>query len=280
MTSPTSLRGRWRRLMLGLPTVLGLVPRGWFIPHRYAHLLDPPGAQPPYPAIETLFQRHAADFTSVIELLDSQASSLGELDDLLDQSWFPALDAAVAYVLVRARKPRRIVEVGSGHSTRVLSRAAAHATTEILAIDPEPRADVASLPNVRILRTPVQAAGADTFAALAKGDLLFIDSSHILMPGSDVDLLLNRVLPALPAGILVHIHDVFLPFDYPAEWGWRNYNEQQGVLPLLDSGAYKPLFSSVWAERKLGEHLARSAAARLRQPPGSLVTSLWLEKLR
>ena len=51
-----SLRGRWRRLALGLPTVLGLTPRGWFIPHRYAPLLPPPGAQPPYPAIEALFE--------------------------------------------------------------------------------------------------------------------------------------------------------------------------------------------------------------------------------
>jgi len=52
------------------------------------------------------------------------------------------------------------------------------------------------------------------------------------------------VLPRLPAGALVHIHDIYLPFDYPAMWGWRNYNEQQGVAPLLTTGAYKPLFSS------------------------------------
>ena len=59
--SALSLRGRWRRLTLGLPTVLGLKPRGWFIPHRYAPLLPPPGAQPPYPAIERLFERERRD---------------------------------------------------------------------------------------------------------------------------------------------------------------------------------------------------------------------------
>jgi hypothetical protein len=90
----------------------------------------------------------------------------------------------------------------------------------------------------------LQAAPADLFNVLKAGDALFIDSSHILMPGSDADILLNRVLPAAPAGTLVHIHDIFLPFDYPAIWGWRAYNEQQGVVPMLTTGAYRPLFSS------------------------------------
>src|SRR5215469_2257333 len=105
--------------MLGLPTVLGLAPRGWFIPHRYASALAAPGAQPPYPAIEALFEQHAQRFTSLLDRIDEQAGQLRELDGLLDQAWFPALDAAVAFTLVRQRRPRRIVEVGSGHSTRV-----------------------------------------------------------------------------------------------------------------------------------------------------------------
>jgi hypothetical protein len=128
------------------------------------------------------------------------------------------------------------------------------------------------------MRVPLQKAPTDAFAVLTRGDLLFVDSSHILMPGSDVDLLLNRILPDLPTGVLIHLHDIFLPFDYPPQWGWRNYNEQQGVIPLLVSGAYRPLFSSVWAERRLGERLARSPSARLPRPSGSLATSLWLEK--
>src|SRR5262249_59111031 len=130
-------------------------------------------------------------------------------------------------------------------------------------IDPAPGADIAGLSGVRVVPTTLQAAPAGEFERLKAGDVLFIDSSHILMPGSDVDLLLNRVLPRLPSGALVHIHDVFLPFDYPVIWGWRNYNEQQGVLPLLATGAYRPLFSSVWAERRLSERLATSVVPRL-----------------
>ncbi len=277
MSGTLSLRGRWRRLALGLPTVLGLRPRGWFIPHRYAPLLPPPGAQPPYPAIEALFARHADAFSAVVDLVDSQAMALERLRGLLDQGWFPSLDAAVAYALVRERKPQRVIEVGSGHSTRVLAKAMG-GMGEILAIDPAPRADIAGLPGVRVKPSTVQAAPAELFDGLKAGDVLFMDSSHILMPGSDVDLLLNRVLPRLPAGVLVHIHDIFLPFDYPPIWGWRAYNEQQGVLPLMTTGAYEPLFSSVWAHQRLASRLERSVVARLPRPSEALSTSLWLAK--
>jgi Methyltransferase domain len=273
-----SLRGRWRRLVLGLPTVLSLTPRGWFIPHRYAPLLPPPGMQPPYPAIEALFEDKAAQFETLIALIDSHAAALEGMRGLLDQSWFPSLDAAVAYALMRDRKPQRLIEVGSGHSTRVLAKALG-GMGEILAIDPAPRADIAGLPGVQVVPSTVQAAPPDLFDRLGRGDVLFIDSSHILMPGSDVDLLLNRVLPRLPAGVIVHIHDIFLPFDYPPVWGWRAYNEQQGVLPLMATGAYQPLFSSVWARQRFAGRLTQSVVARLPMPQEAMSTSLWLEKL-
>ena len=66
-------RGRWRRLALGLPTILGLSPRGWFLPHRYARLLPPPGSQPPYPVIEALFRREEPAFAAVLDSIDGHA---------------------------------------------------------------------------------------------------------------------------------------------------------------------------------------------------------------
>lgn len=277
MTRTIGLRGRWRRLTLGLPTVLGFPPQGWFIPHRYADRLPPPGAQPPYVEIEALFERRAPAFAAVIELIDGHAEELIGLRKLLDQSWFPTLDGAAAYSLVRTRRPRHIVEVGSGHSTRILARALDGAG-EILSVDPAPRAGIAGLANVHVVPRTLQTAPIDMFDVLAAGDILFIDSSHVLMPGSDVDILLNRVLPRLPPGVLVHIHDIFLPFDYPAIWGWRNYNEQQGVAPLLASGAYRPVFSSVWSERRLADRLVRSVVSRLPRRADAMAASLWLEK--
>lgn len=277
MSASSKLRGHWRRLTLGLPTVLGLRPRGWFIPHRYAPLLPPAGAQPPYDAVVALFERCTPDFLSVLDTVDRHAAGLEAISGLFEQSWFPSLDAAVAYTTMRERRPQHVVEVGSGHSTRILSRALG-GLGEIVAIDPAPRADIVDLPGVRVVNSTLQAAPLDLFGTLHAGDALFIDSSHILMPGSDVDILLNRILPRLPAGVLVHIHDIFLPFDYPSIWGWRAYNEQQGVVPLLVGGGYRPLFASVWAERRLGDRLARSVVARLPRPADSLPASLWLEK--
>ena len=85
MSAASNLRGRWRRLALGLPTILGLTPRGWFIPHRYAPLLPPPGAQPPYPVIEQLFERSAPAFIGMLDAVDGHAMALEALRPLFDQ---------------------------------------------------------------------------------------------------------------------------------------------------------------------------------------------------
>jgi hypothetical protein len=280
----------WRRLRLGLPTLLGLQRRGWFIPYRYAATLPRTGASAPYDAIETLFAAHRAAFEAVLDLIDSTGPSLEAIarkelpagwdgpTPRFDQAWFPTLDACAAYALVRHHRPKRIVEVGSGHSTRFL--AAALEDGAITAIDPAPRADISRLPRVSVVPRTVHNADPQVFAALAAGDVLFIDSSHILMPGSDVDLLFGRVLPMLPTGALVHIHDIALPDDYPLEWAWRNYNEQQGVIPLLLSGAWEALFSSPYAATRLAERVGRCVAARLPRHPQGRSTSLWLRKLR
>jgi hypothetical protein len=98
------------------------------------------------------------------------------------------------------------------------------------------------------------------------------------MPGSDVDILFNHVLPALPAGVLVHIHDVFLPDDYPADWEWRGYNEQLGVAALLQGGT-RLLWSSHYAATRMAADVVASVAGRLELKPGAHEASLWLEKL-
>jgi len=182
--------------------------------------------------------------------------------------------------MLRVRKPARLVEVGAGHSTRFYARAAADGglATLIRAIDPAPRADLTRL-SIALDRRTLQEAGLDAFRDIVRGDVVSIDSSHILMPGSDVDLLLNRVLPELPAGALVQIHDILLPDDYPAAWGWRGYNEQQGVAPLLVGGGWRLLWSSRWVATRLRDAVDASVVARLPLPAGAFETSLWLEKV-
>ena len=191
------------------------------------------------------------------------------------QDWFPRLDAAAAYAIVRDTRPKKVVEVGCGHSTRFLARAVADGglATRITAIDPEPRASLAGL-EVRWLKQKVQEVDITLFAALEANDILFIDSSHQLQAGSDVEHLFLRVLPSLKSGVRIHFHDIFLPADYPREWAWRRYNEQVAVARLLDDG-YAAEFSSPEA-LKTAELPA--ILARLPLEPGAIESSLWLSK--
>jgi hypothetical protein len=277
-------RPTWRRLSLGLPTILGLARRGFFIPYRYAGTVAPAGASNFYPAVTALFAEHEPIFARALEVLAEHRDAFAQIAAgggaaRFDQDWFPRLDAAMAYALVRRFRPPRIVEVGSGHSTRFVARAVADGelTTVITAIDPAPRADIARLP-VTLLREAVPHCGTAPFDALEPGDLLMIDSSHILMPGTDVDFLLGSVLPRLKPGTLLHIHDMMLPDDYPVDWAWRGYNEQSAVAALLGSGAWQPLFSSHWAVTRMAALLAKSAIATLLLQPGARETGLWLER--
>ena len=192
-----------------------------------------------------------------------------------DQDWFPRLDAAAAYAIVRMTRPARIVEVGSGHSTRFLARAVrdGQLATHITAIDPAPRATITAL-DVQHLCQPVQACDLGLFASLAPGDILFIDSSHQHKPGSDVEFLFEAVLPRLARAVRIHFHDIFLPDEYPAQWAWRRYNEQAAVAALIGNG-YALEFSSHQAAA--GGRL-NGVLARLPLVPRAMETSLWLRK--
>ena len=278
------MRGQARRLAFGLSTLLGR-KRGFFIPYRYAADLPDRARRGSYEALEPLFAAAGPAFAELLARMDHHSAALLAIGKepppapRWNQDWFPRLDAAAAYVLVRDRRPRRIVEVGSGHSTRFLARAIRDGglAAELTGIDPAPRAAIEGL-SATILRRTVHEAGPAPFAALEAGDMLFIDSSHILMPGTDVDFLFNRVLPALPAGVLVHIHDVFLPDDYPPEWERRGYNEQLGVAALLQGGGFRLIWSSRYAVTRMAAAVTAGVAGRLALKAGAHEASLWLAK--
>lgn len=265
--------------------MLGLAKRGFFIPYRYAATLPGPDRRQPYAAVERLFEARRGEFEGVLRLIDDCAEDLARIGAAPPpaprwrQSWFPRLDAAAAYALVRRLGPRRIVEVGSGHSTRFLARAVADGglETTITAIDPAPRAPVERL-GVDLRRQVLSEAWPSAFHDLAAGDFLMIDSSHILMPGSDVDLLLGHVLPALPQGTFVHFHDIFLPDDYPPDWDWRGYNEQLGLLALLTGGGWVPRFASRFVATRMQDAVAGSFVSTLPLPAEAWESGLWLEK--
>ncbi len=285
-TQHLPLGTRLRRCVGGLSTVLGFAARGFYIPLRGAGDVLPLG----YPNIEAALRLREASFRDALAGVDRHTAALvaiaeaspssGDRPARFDQDWFPRLDAALAYSFVREFMPRRIVEIGSGHSTRFMARAIRDQglSTRLTAIDPAPRARLDGL-KIERLQAPVQTLGVEPFAALAAGDFVFIDSSHVLMPGTDVDFLLNIVLPMLPAGVLVHFHDIFLPDAYPDDWQWRGYNEQNVVATLVLSPAYEVVAASRYMVAFLGAEIAASTVGALPIRAGASETSLWLRKV-
>jgi len=270
----------WRRLRFGLSTLLGLRPLGFFIPYRYAGSATPLD----YPALRPLFEASRPRFQQVLDAVEGHAEDLRRIlhrngPARFDQDWFPRLDAAAAYAIVRQEKPRRIVEIGSGHSTRFMAQAVrdGNLATRIVCIDPAPRAALARL-DVEHMPVLLRDADPAPFEALGPGDILFIDSSHIAMPGTDVDRLLLDVLPRLADGTLVHFHDIMLPDAYPAAWAWRSYNEQIPVGALLQGGGYELVFASSFVAKEMLPSTRGGILAELPLAPEAYETSLWLRK--
>ncbi|MGC3996961.1 MAG: class I SAM-dependent methyltransferase [Anaeromyxobacter sp.] len=129
--------------------------------------------------------------------------------------------AASTHAFIRRSRPRRVIEVGSGWSTRVISAALARNAAEgappadYTVIDPYPGPVIRALPGIsELVPQRVEETSLERFERLGDGDLLFIDSSHVVKIGGDVNFLYLEVLPRLAPGVLVHIHDISLPFEY------------------------------------------------------------------
>jgi hypothetical protein len=138
--------------------------------------------------------------------------------------WLDGLDTFALYGFVATRKATIYVEVGSGFSTRVVRRAIRdHGLgTRIVSIDPTPRAEVDQLCD-EVVRRPLERCDLAIFDKLAAGDILFTDGSHRVFMNSDVTVFFLEILPRLKDGVLVHLHDIFLPLDYPPYWEYRYY---------------------------------------------------------
>lgn len=137
---------------------------------------------------------------------------------------FPVLDAMVTFFMIRDLKPRRYVEIGSGLSTYYSWLAADRnrsegAACDITCIDPFPTGRLWSLAHVTAIESRVEAVDLDLFRGLSAGDVLFIDSTHVLKIGGDVAFLFLEVIPRLAPGVAIHVHDIHFPYNtpYPAE---------------------------------------------------------------
>jgi hypothetical protein len=197
-----------------------------------------------------------------------------------NNSWIPPLDGIAIYCLIAEKRPRHYVEVGSGNSTRFAARAIADhkLDTQIISIDPRPRAEIDALCD-EVVRKPLEECDLSLFATLGADDVVFIDNSHHCFMNSDVTVFFTEVLPALPTGLTIGIHDIFLPYDYPAAWVDRYFSEQYLLACYLLSGAprFETLLPAFYAG-KLPELRDALAALSTALPGISLEgAAFWIE---
>lgn len=162
----------------------------------------------------------------------SEMRYYAELKDLefdYENGAFPAGDAEVWYQIIRSRRPKTIIEIGSGYST-LMARHALRKTPPCthICVEPFEHPELESL-GVDVVREKVENLGTDFFSVLDENDILFIDSSHVIRPGGDVLFEYLELLPSLKKGVIVHIHDIFSPRHYLKRWvvdEARLWNEQ------------------------------------------------------
>jgi len=135
---------------------------------------------------------------------------------------FPPADAEMLYNIVRHFKPGRVIEIGSGYSTRMMKRALDRNREEgieasHICIEPFEMPWLEEF-GVEVVRNKVEDVDPKIFEELEANDVLYIDSSHVLRTGGDVFTEYLRIIPSLKPGVLIHIHDIFLPFEYPRDW--------------------------------------------------------------
>ncbi len=204
-----------------------------------------------------------------------------------DCAFFSDMDAVILYLLVADCRPLRIIEIGSGSSTKYMRRAVRDwgLPTRITSIDPAPRKEIDTICD-QVVRKNVLDVPADFFRSLENNDILFIDGSHLVFSGTDVPYVFFEILPLLAPGVLVHFHDIFLPQDYPAEPRWQNlyWNEQYCLAAFLshnnDYSIVLPnYYLAMFRPELIAENLDLSKA-----PPTDKVNfryggSFWIQKL-
>jgi len=199
-----------------------------------------------------------------------------------NNGWFESVDADILYGILRQFAPPQVIEIGSGYSSRLTARAIrdGRLRTKLICVDPCPRVDILECAS-EFIQSPVEELPPSELSdRLKPGDVLFIDSSHLIMTGGDVVYLYLQVLPRLRPGVLIHAHDIFLPFEYPQEsvlgehCGWA---EQYLVHALLlGNRNFEILWPSCYMWQTHREKVREIIPVKKSLPPPS---SLWTRKM-
>jgi hypothetical protein len=292
-------QGAWRRVAAALGITVFRTSSPFHVALDYPVTQDPRyGYKVATPneiqrLIEGGRERHV-EFLRALPALRSLASSIGyDADEVgaaepfWNSGWLPPGDGAAILHYITAAKPKIFLEIGSGNSTKFARHAirSANLDTKIISIDPQPRAEIDQICD-RVIRKGLQDADLQVFDELNAGDILFFDGSHRVFVDSDVVVFFLEVMPRLPAGVIVHIHDIFWPLDYPPSWGQRYYSEQYmvGQLLILAADKLELLLANAYIDqdpelRSMAANMIPAEAKRINglQTGGIWATGLWLK---
>jgi hypothetical protein len=201
--------------------------------------------------------------------------------------WFGPGDAEALYCMIRRFKPSRFVEIGCGQSTIIAEFAIQDATKEDpgyrckhVCFEPYENPWLETL-GIEVRRQPVEHSDLQAFRDLEAGDILFIDSSHVVRPMNDVEFEYLHILPILSPGVIIHVHDIFSPRDYPRQWleDYRhNWSEQYLLEAFLSFNSQFEILCAVnYLTRKRPPQLATAFPVTCEQPFG-YVGSFWLRR--
>jgi len=251
-----------------------------------------------YAFVRRMEEADAAPVREIAWNLDGQKAFLRHLDRMLpefradletfsrfrENGMFGFSDALTLYGMLRMQMPKRIIEIGSGFSTKLSMDTSERwngGRTEITCIEPYPDRLLTGLrehpyPRMKLVQAMVQEADLHVFDALEAGDILFIDSPHVVKHGGDVPFELFEILPRLASGVRIHFHDMFYPFTYPKTWIQHGlpYTEAYALRAFLSyNNAYGMLYFSDMMAKQEDEE-ARDFFAKVGTDRGSL----WIRK--
>ena len=175
------------------------------------------------PGIDAALDEQAANLSRIcLPYRDEYSANKAYLDGTSGHfgPGYGYIEAQALHGVLRHYRPARVIEVGSGVSTWCMvtalqcNEAAGSPKAHVTCIEPYPSEVLSNMGGVELIKAEVQTVPVTTFEALGAGDVLFIDSSHTVRPGSDVNYLILEILPRLRSGVVVHFHDIYFPYDY------------------------------------------------------------------
>jgi len=226
-----------------------------------------------YPGIDFSWEQQLA----LVNELAKFGDELRELEFDFTNGYFGGFDAAVYYALIRHLQPNRVIEIGGGYSTQIAAKAlAANGKGKLVCIEPYPERLNGS--DVELIQNRVEEMSVDFFSSLEANDILFIDSSHTVKFRSDVCFEFLEILPRLAPDVWVHVHDIFFPHDYPAEWLINRrlaLNEQYLLEAFLSfNKTFVPQLANHWLCLEHNE-----AAARVWPRADNDASSFWMKRV-